>query len=95
MTTKLTDLTNLANLANLAVPSSSARLVTEADGALVLHRLEREARDLRQAFAGDPSIRFVVGLDLVIRRAAIRLRETGRALLHPAGHRRQPSPTRS
>ena len=82
-------------LTNLTAPSSPARFVTESDGALELHRLEREARDLRQAFAGDPSIRFAVGLDLVIRRAAIRLRETGRALLHPAGHRRQPSPTRS
>jgi len=86
----------LTNLTNLTNPSSPARLVTESDGAVELNRLEREARDLRQAFAGDPSIRFVVGLDLVIRRTAIRLRETGRALLHPAApHRRHPNPTRS
>lgn len=45
-------------------------------------RLEREAHRLRQAFADDPSVRLVVGLDLVIRRAALRLREVWTALRH-------------
>ena len=79
-------------------PSSPTRLPAEPDGALDLRQLEREARRLRQAFAGDPSVRFVVGLDLVIRRAALRLGEVWRALWHRASaadHRRNASPTRS
>ena len=61
-------------------------------------RLEREAQALRQAFAGDPSVRLVVGLDLVIRRAAIRVREVWTALLHRTAavpHRDHARATRS
>ena len=68
----------------------------DTESALELRRFEREAEDVRRAFAGDPTVRLVVGLDLAIRRAAIRLRETCRALWpSAAAGRRQGHPTRS
>jgi hypothetical protein len=71
----------ISNLTDLSASSSPARLeIEESEDALDLRRLEREAARLRRAFASDPSVRFVVGLDLLIRRAAIGLREAGRAL---------------
>ena len=87
---------SLTNPTNLRAPSPPAPAETEA--ALDLRRLERDARRLRQAFAGDPSVRLVVGLDLLIRRAAIRLRAAWRGLLPAtaaAPDRGHASPTRS
>ena len=74
----------IPKLPDRSASSFPARLGTEeAEDALDLRRLEREAAQLRRAFASDPSVRFVVGLDLLIRRAALGLREAWRALLRP------------
>lgn len=84
-----------SNLTDRIAPTTPSSLETE--DALELRRLEGDARRLRQAFAGDPSVRAVVGLDFAIRRAAIRLRAAWRELRHPtraATHRHQASPTR-
>ena len=88
----------ITNLTDRQAISTPTRLPTDTDGALELHRLESQARQISQAFAGDPTVRLVVGLDLAIRRTAIRLGETWRALRDSAGARtdRRPAhPTRS
>jgi hypothetical protein len=72
--------TMIRTLIERPAPSSPAPVETE--GARELHRLELEARRLRQAFASDLSVRFAVDLDLFIRRTAIRLGDAWRALLH-------------
>lgn len=75
----------IPDLTDRSASPSPARLETEeAEDALDLRRLEREAAHLRRAFASDPSVRLVVGLDLLIRRAALGLREAWHALLRPA-----------
>jgi len=85
-----------ADLTDREAVSSPSR--SHTDAALELRRLEREARHLSQAFPDDPSVRLVVGLDLAIRRTAIRLGETWRALWASAAaprDRRHGHPTRS
>ena len=88
----------ITNLDDRQAISTPTRPPTDTDSALELRRLEREARQISQAFAGDPTVRLVVGLDLAIRRTAIRLGETWRALRDSAATRtsRRPAhPTRS
>lgn len=70
----------IADLTDRPAVSSPTGLPTDTKGALELRRLERDARQLRQAFAGDPTVRLVVGLDLAIRRSALRLGQAWRAL---------------
>jgi hypothetical protein len=70
----------IADLTHRPAVSPPTRPPTDTDGALELRRLEREAHRVQRAFAGDPTVRLVVGLDLAIRRAAIRLGQTWRAL---------------
>jgi hypothetical protein len=83
----------IPSLTDLSASPSLARPETEdTEDAFDLRRLERDAARLRRAFASDPSVRFVVGLDLLVRRAAIFLREACRALLPtPAATHRPPA----